>query len=107
MQVGAELQLPHAAARDAPATSAHSRFSHFCLALACRSVLSDSYRTPLHVMHPPHIVALGALCLAATITQLDLRSWLNGLDADFAAVSCFSGLLRLGCWRVALRSITP
>lgn len=53
----------------------------------CRSVLSDSYRTPLHIMHPPHIVALGALCLAATITQLDLRSWLNGLDADFAAVS--------------------
>ncbi|KAI7837201.1 hypothetical protein COHA_008992 [Chlorella ohadii] len=49
------------------------------------SVLSDSYRTPLHVMHPPHIIALGALCLAATITQLDLRSWLNGLDADFAA----------------------
>lgn len=53
----------------------------------CRSVLSDSYRTPLHIMHPPHIVALGALCLAATITQLDLRAWLNGLDADFAAVS--------------------
>lgn len=40
---------------------------------------------------------IGALCLAATITQLHLRSWFNGLDADFAAVSCLSGLLRLSC----------
>lgn len=52
----------------------------------CRSILSDSYRTPLHMLHPPHIIALGALCLAGVITQLDLRAWLEGLDVDFARV---------------------
>lgn len=69
-----------------------SRPQHRLYCPSRRSVLSDSYRTPLHIMHPPHVVALGALCLAATITQLDLRAWLNGLDADFAAVGA---LLRL------------
>ena len=53
---------------------------------AAWSILSDSYRTPLHLLHPPHVLALGALCLAATITQLDLRSWLDGLTADFQTV---------------------
>lgn len=53
---------------------------------AAWSILSDSYRTPLHVLHPPHVVALGALCLAGVITQLDLRAWLQGLDVDFARV---------------------
>ncbi|KAL4436107.1 hypothetical protein ABPG77_005555 [Micractinium sp. CCAP 211/92] len=53
---------------------------------AAWSILSDSYRTPLHMLHPPHIVALGALCLAGVITQLDLRAWLEGLDVDFARV---------------------
>jgi hypothetical protein len=63
-----------------------------CLHLAaplprCRSILGDSYRTPLHLVHPPHLVALGSLALAASITQFDLRAWLQGLDADFAQVS--------------------
>lgn len=53
---------------------------------AAWSILSDSYRTPLHLLHPPHILALGALCLAGVITQLDLRAWLQGLDTDFARV---------------------
>ena len=52
----------------------------------CRSILGDSYRTALHLVHPPHLVALGSLALAASITQLDLRAWLQGLDADFAQV---------------------
>ena len=51
-----------------------------------RSILGDSYRTALHLQHPPHVVALGALGLAATITQLDLRAWLQGLDADLPKV---------------------
>ncbi|KAL4855050.1 Cyclin-C1-2 [Chlorella vulgaris] len=53
---------------------------------AAWSILGDSYRSPLHLVHPPHILALGSLCLAAVITQLDLRSWLQGLDADFGKV---------------------
>lgn len=53
---------------------------------AAWSILSDSYRTPLHLLHPPHALALGALSLAGVITQLDLRAWLQGLDTDFAQV---------------------
>jgi hypothetical protein len=41
-------------------------------------------------------MALGALCLAAVITQVDLRAWLDGLHADFARVGG-PGLAALSC----------
>jgi hypothetical protein len=63
---------------------------------AAWSILGDSYRTPLHLVHPPHVMALGALCLAAVITQVDLRAWLDGLHADFARVGG-PGLAALSC----------
>ena len=86
--------LPAATNNQQPTTNNPSRrfLSNSGLAgnqKACEaawSILSDSYRTPLHLLHPPHVLALGALCLAATITQLDLQSWLDGLTADFQTV---------------------
>ena len=71
-----------------------------------RSILNDSYRTRLHLAHAPHVMALGALCLAGVIAQLDLRAWLQGLDTDFAEV-CVCGVgggrLRGGVLRLPLR----
>jgi hypothetical protein len=55
--------------------------------LRCRSILNDSYRTPLHVLYPPHIIALGCLHLASILRGIDLRAWLEGLQADLNQAS--------------------
>lgn len=47
-----------------------------------RSLLNDSYRTPLHLVYPPHVVALGCLHLMSVLRRIDLRAWLEGLQTD-------------------------
>ena len=50
-------------------------------------MLNDSYRTPLHMLHPPHTIALGCLYLTSVLRQLDLRGWLEGLNTDLNQVT--------------------
>lgn len=52
----------------------------------CRSLLNDSYRTPLHLVYPPHVVALGCLHLMSVLRRIDLRAWLEGLNTDLNQV---------------------
>ncbi|KXZ56547.1 CYCC1 protein [Gonium pectorale] len=48
--------------------------------------LNDSYRTDVHLLHPPHIVALGCLCLAASSDGVELGSWLQRLNVELGQV---------------------
>lgn len=50
------------------------------------SLVNDSYRTPLALLHPPHIIALGCFHLASLLRGFDLQPWLKGLSADMNKV---------------------
>lgn len=48
--------------------------------------LNDSYRTDANLLHPPHVVALGCLALAAASCGHDLSTWLRGVNVDLGQV---------------------
>ncbi|GAQ90210.1 Cyclin family protein [Klebsormidium nitens] len=50
------------------------------------SLLNDVYRTDLPLLHPPHVVALGCIHLAAFLKDRDAKPWLEDLKADMHAV---------------------
>lgn len=50
-------------------------------------VLNDSLRSDVHLLHPPHIVALACLSVAAAAAKQPLGPWLQGLNVDLAHVS--------------------
>ncbi|KAG2500086.1 hypothetical protein HYH03_002363 [Edaphochlamys debaryana] len=49
--------------------------------------LNDSYRSDVNLLYPPHIVALGCLCLAAGSCGVDLTAWLQRLNVDLGQVA--------------------
>ncbi|GLI69151.1 hypothetical protein VaNZ11_013708 [Volvox africanus] len=49
--------------------------------------LNDSYRSDVNLLYPPHVVALGCLCLAASASGVDLSQWLQRLDVDLNQVA--------------------
>jgi len=51
-----------------------------------RTILNDSYRTAVVLMHPPHMLALAALFMASVTQRHDLRDWFASLNADMTAV---------------------
>lgn len=58
-------------------------------ALKCAfAVANDSYRTDLCLVHPPHIIALACVRVAAQIRKCaaTLNLWLSNLDTDHGAV---------------------
>lgn len=48
--------------------------------------LNDSYRSDVNLLYPPHVVALGCLCLAAGSCNVDLAPWLGKLNVDLGQV---------------------
>lgn len=48
--------------------------------------LNDSYRGDANLLYPPHIVAIGCLCLAASTSAVDLSPWLQRLNIDLNQV---------------------
>ncbi|KAG2442738.1 hypothetical protein HXX76_002820 [Chlamydomonas incerta] len=49
--------------------------------------LNDSYRSDVNLLYPPHVVALGCLCLAAGSCSVDLAAWLSKLNVDLGQVA--------------------
>ncbi|GFR41129.1 hypothetical protein Agub_g1777 [Astrephomene gubernaculifera] len=67
--------------------------------------LTDSYRCDVNLLYPPHIVALGCLCLACGSSDVDISPWLQRLNVDLGQVggSGQRGVLRNGCIAVGLK----
>lgn len=49
-------------------------------------VVNDTYQTAAALRHPPHIIALGCIHVAAQIKELDLSAWFGTLTVDHSAV---------------------
>ena len=49
---------------------------------ARRAVLNDSYRTDVSLVHPPYVVAIGCMAIAAALTDRNVQPWLEGLACD-------------------------
>lgn len=60
------------------------------------SVLNDSYRCEVNLEHPPHVVALGSLMVAAATMNHDLTEWLAKLNVDMALVR--NGMAKRVCY---------
>lgn len=61
---------------------------------ARRAVLNDSYRTDVSLVHPPYVVAIGCMAIAAALTDRDVQPWLEGLVCDLnEARACLSRVL--------------
>ncbi|KAK9835001.1 hypothetical protein WJX81_003331 [Elliptochloris bilobata] len=50
------------------------------------AVLNDSYRTDESLVHPPYIIAIGCMVVAAALTDRNLQPWLEGLTCDLEEV---------------------
>jgi len=65
------------------------------LAAPAWAVLNDSYQTRVLLQHPPHVVAIACIVLAAALHQLDVQSWMETLNVDFDQVYSSHQLHRL------------
>lgn len=51
------------------------------------SIMNDSYQTRVLLLHPPHIVAISCIVIAAVFHNKDIREWLGSLNADLDQVN--------------------
>lgn len=49
-------------------------------------VVNDTYQTAAALRHPPHVIALGCIHVAAEIKERDLSAWFATLTVDHSAV---------------------
>ena len=82
------------------------------LTQTCWSLLNDSYRTDLCLLHAPHVIALGCIYLAAQLMDKDIRAWVEDLRLDVNQVRLGLRLsggswggwgLSGGCWSVGVQ----
>jgi len=50
------------------------------------SIINDSYRTDLSLMHPPYVIALAAIYLTSNIKDKDIRQWFSDLNVEMNEV---------------------
>eukprot|EP00873_Tetraselmis_striata_P038570 jgi/Tetstr1/458834/TSEL_045217.t1 len=50
------------------------------------AIMNDSYYTDLSLLHPPYMLAVGAICMAATLQGHDLNKWMSELNVDLNQV---------------------
>lgn len=51
------------------------------------SIMNDSYQTRVLLLHPPHIVALSCIAIAAVFHDKDIQEWLGSFNADLDEVN--------------------
>ena len=59
-----------------------------CIDIAWK-IVNDSYRSDFCFRYPPHLIALGALCVACAYVRHDCSDWLQSVDVELGELRSF------------------